>query len=33
MVARVESRIEADPSASEKAVRIRQGILTGKTGP
>ena len=33
LVTRVESRIEADPNASEKAVRIREGILTGKTGP
>jgi predicted metalloprotease with PDZ domain len=27
--ARVESRLEADPNASAKAVRIRHGILTG----
>jgi len=32
LVTRVESRIVADPNASEKAVRIREGILTGKTG-
>jgi predicted metalloprotease with PDZ domain len=33
MVTRVESRIEADPNALEKAVRIREGLLKGKTGP
>jgi predicted metalloprotease with PDZ domain len=33
MVMRVESRIEADPNAPEKAVRIREGLVTGKTGP
>jgi predicted metalloprotease with PDZ domain len=33
LMTRVESRIEADPSASEKAVRIREGILAGKTSP
>jgi predicted metalloprotease with PDZ domain len=32
LVEQVESRIEAAPNASEKAVRIREGILTGKTG-
>ncbi|MGH7498461.1 MAG: PDZ domain-containing protein, partial [Gemmatimonadales bacterium] len=31
LASRVESKIEADPGASEKAVRIRNGILTGKT--
>jgi predicted metalloprotease with PDZ domain len=31
LVTRTESRIEADPNASEKAKRIREGILTGKT--
>lgn len=30
LAARVESRIEADPGASEKAVRIRNGILRGQ---
>jgi predicted metalloprotease with PDZ domain len=28
--ARVESRLEADPNASAKAVRVRNGIVTGK---
>ena len=31
LVARVESRIAADSTAPAKAVRIREGILTGKT--
>jgi predicted metalloprotease with PDZ domain len=31
LVARVERRIEADPAASPKAVRIRTGILKGTT--
>jgi hypothetical protein len=30
LVARLERRIEADPEASEKAVRIRNGILKGR---
>ena len=30
LVARVEQRIEFDPAASEKAVRVRNGILKGK---
>ena len=25
-------KVEADPNANEKATRIREGILTGKTG-
>jgi predicted metalloprotease with PDZ domain len=32
LLTRVERRIEADPSASSKAVRIRTGILRGTTG-
>jgi predicted metalloprotease with PDZ domain len=32
LAARVETRIEAAPGASAKAVRIRNGILTGMTG-
>jgi predicted metalloprotease with PDZ domain len=32
LVARVERRIEADPKANPKAVRIRTGILRGQTG-
>jgi predicted metalloprotease with PDZ domain len=32
LMTRVVNRIEADPNASEKAVRIREGILAGKTG-
>jgi predicted metalloprotease with PDZ domain len=32
LVTRTESRIEADPNASQKAGRIREGLLTGKTG-
>jgi predicted metalloprotease with PDZ domain len=32
MVARVETRIEADPAASAKAARIRAGILRGTRG-
>jgi predicted metalloprotease with PDZ domain len=32
LAARVERRIEADPTASPKAVRIRIGILKGTTG-
>ena len=31
LIARTESRIVADSAASEKAVRIREGILTGRT--
>lgn len=31
LVTRVESRIAADSTAPAKAVRIREGILTGKT--
>ncbi|MGH7526628.1 MAG: hypothetical protein ACREMX_07975 [Gemmatimonadales bacterium] len=31
LAARVESRLEADPNASEKAARIRNGILKGTT--
>jgi predicted metalloprotease with PDZ domain len=30
LVTRTENRLEADPSASEKAVRIRNGIMKGK---
>jgi predicted metalloprotease with PDZ domain len=30
LVARTENRLETDPSASEKAVRIRNGIMKGK---
>ena len=33
LVTRVERRIEADSSATPKAVRIRSGILKGTTGP
>jgi predicted metalloprotease with PDZ domain len=33
LVARAETRLEADPGASAKAVRVREGILSGKTGP
>ncbi len=32
LVPRVETRLEADPSAPAKAVRVRQGILKGTTG-
>jgi predicted metalloprotease with PDZ domain len=32
LATRVERRIEADPAASPKAVRIRSGILKGRTG-
>jgi predicted metalloprotease with PDZ domain len=32
MVARVETRVEADPAASAKAARIRSGILRGTRG-
>jgi predicted metalloprotease with PDZ domain len=32
MVARVETRVEADPGASAKAARIRSGILRGTRG-
>jgi hypothetical protein len=32
LAARVERRIEADPAAGPKAVRIRTGILKGITG-
>jgi predicted metalloprotease with PDZ domain len=32
MVARVETRVEADPAASAKAARIRSGILHGTRG-
>jgi predicted metalloprotease with PDZ domain len=32
LASRVERRIEADPAASPKAVRIRSGILKGSTG-
>jgi predicted metalloprotease with PDZ domain len=32
MAARVETRMEADPAASAKAVRIRSGILRGTRG-
>jgi predicted metalloprotease with PDZ domain len=32
LVARLRRRIEADPAASEKAVRIRDGILKGGSG-
>jgi C-terminal processing protease CtpA/Prc len=30
LASRLERRIEADPAASEKAVRIRNGILRGE---
>jgi predicted metalloprotease with PDZ domain len=33
LVARLESRLAPDSSASAKAVRVRQGIFTGTTGP
>jgi predicted metalloprotease with PDZ domain len=32
LVARVETRLAADPNASEKAKRVRNGIFTGATG-
>jgi predicted metalloprotease with PDZ domain len=32
LVARVETRLAADPNASEKAKRVRNGILTGTVG-
>jgi predicted metalloprotease with PDZ domain len=32
LVARVETRLAADPKASEKAKRVRSGIFTGATG-
>jgi hypothetical protein len=32
MMARVETRVEADPAASAKAARIRSGILRGTRG-
>ena len=32
LVPRVENRLEIDPGATEKAARVREGILTGKTG-
>ena len=32
LVARVETRLGADPNASEKAARVRRGIFTGVTG-
>ena len=32
LVTRVERRFEADPAATEKAVRIRNGILKGRVG-
>jgi predicted metalloprotease with PDZ domain len=32
LASRVERRIEADPAASPKAVRVRNGILKGSTG-
>jgi predicted metalloprotease with PDZ domain len=31
LVARVENRLDLDPAASEKAVRVREGILKGMT--
>ena len=33
LVPRVESRLEVDPAAPPKAVRVRDGILKGTTGP
>jgi hypothetical protein len=30
IIARVEARVEPDPSAAERAARIRDGILTGR---
>jgi predicted metalloprotease with PDZ domain len=33
LVPRVESRLELDPNASPKAVRVRDGIFKGTTGP
>ena len=32
LVARVQSRLELDPAASPKAVRVREGIFKGTTG-
>jgi len=32
LVARVETRLAADPNASEKAKRVRNGIFTGRVG-
>jgi predicted metalloprotease with PDZ domain len=32
LVARVESKLAADPNASEKAKRVRSGLFTGATG-
>jgi predicted metalloprotease with PDZ domain len=32
LVARVETKLAADPNASEKAKRVRNGIVTGVTG-
>ena len=32
LVARVEARLDADPSASPKAARVRHGIFTGTLG-
>ena len=32
LLSRVEGRVEEDPDAAEKAVRIRNGLLTGTTG-
>jgi predicted metalloprotease with PDZ domain len=32
LVARVQGRLEMDPAASEKAVRVREGIFKGTTG-
>jgi predicted metalloprotease with PDZ domain len=33
LIPRIENRIEMAPDAPAKAVRVREGILTGKTGP
>ena len=33
LVSRVESRLEIDPAAPPRAVRVREGILKGTTGP
>jgi S1-C subfamily serine protease len=32
LVARVETKLAADPNASEKAKRVRHGIFTGRVG-
>jgi hypothetical protein len=32
LITRVETRLEADPGASDKAARVRHGIFTGLVG-